>query len=462
MEDTTYLDHAGATLYSKSLIEQVSSDLKSNLFGNPHSASPSSKLSTQRIDKVRVRTLQFFKADPQDFDLVFVANATAGIKLVAEAFHDYGIDSPLGKRRGSWYGYHKDSHTSLVGVRQLASPGATCFESDSSVDDWIAGKMDVPLNRWWQASCKRHGLFAYPAQSNLNGHRLPLDWPGRLRNSPNPRHRRIYTLLDASAYVTTAQLDLINVDSAPDFTALSFYKIFGFPDLGGLIVRRQAGHMLQRRRYFGGGTVDMVITGKDGWHAKKQQDLHEQLEDGTLPFHSIIALGSALDVHERLYGSMACISRHSCELVKILHSHLCSLKHANGEVVCEIYKDSTSTYGDSKTQGPIIAFNIRDSDGEWIGKSEVERLAIKQGIHLRTGGVCNPGGIATSLTLSARELRRNFATGMRCGDDLDVLDGKPTGVVRVSLGAMSSLEDVERFVDFVKGELVEEKKRICS
>ena len=425
------------------------------MFGNPHSASPSSELSTQRIDNVRVRTLQFFKADPHDFDLVFVANATAAIKLVAEAFHDYGIDADSRKRRGFWYGYHKDSHTSLVGVRQLASPGATCFESDSSVEDWIAGKMDVPLDRWWQGTRKRQGLFAYPAQSNLNGHRLPLDWPGRIRKSSNPRHRGIYTLLDASAYVTTAQLDLSNVDSAPDFTALSFYKIFGFPDLGALIVRRQAGHMLQHRRYFGGGTVDMVITGRDGWHAKKQEDLHEQLEEGTLPFHNIVTLDSALDVHERLYGSMACISRHSCELAKILHDHLSSIKHANGKAVCEIYKDPNSAYGDGKTQGPTVAFNIRNSDGEWIGKSEVERLAITQRIHLRTGGVCNPGGIATSLTLSPRELKRNFAEGMRCGDDLDILNGKPTGIVRVSLGAMSSLEDVKQFIDFVRKTFIE-------
>jgi molybdenum cofactor sulfurtransferase len=32
--------------------------------------------------------------------------------------------------------------------------------------------------------------------------------------------------------------------------------------------------------------------------------LHDGLEDGTLPFHSILALGIAIDTHLRLYGSM--------------------------------------------------------------------------------------------------------------------------------------------------------------
>src|SRR5204862_4005701 len=100
---------------------------------------------------------------------------------------------------------------------------------------------------------------------------------------------------DAAAYATTAQLDLSNARIAPDFTALSLYKIFGFPDLGALIVRKDSGHILEQRRYFGGGTVDMVICIRDKWHSKKVERLHEKMEDGRLPSHHIIAIDSALD-----------------------------------------------------------------------------------------------------------------------------------------------------------------------
>lgn len=122
--------------------------------------------------------------------------------------------------------------------------------------------------------------------------------PARVRQASkaNP----IYTLLDAAALATTCPLDMSNSDTAPDFTTVAFYKIFGFPDLAALIVRKPAGHILQKRRYFGGGTVDMVICIDDQWHGAKdpktdqRHRLHDALEDGTLPFHAIVALVHAL------------------------------------------------------------------------------------------------------------------------------------------------------------------------
>jgi molybdenum cofactor sulfurtransferase len=50
---TIYLDHAGTALYPSSLIEKFSDDLKLHLYGNPHSANPSSAASAEAIDLVR-------------------------------------------------------------------------------------------------------------------------------------------------------------------------------------------------------------------------------------------------------------------------------------------------------------------------------------------------------------------------------------------------------------------------
>lgn len=135
------------------------------LYGNPHSESTPSKLSTARIDAAREKALRFFKADPEHFDLVFVANATAAIKLVHDCFRDHAADA----RRNWWYGYHRDAHTSVVGVREGTRMNR-CFKNDHEVNMWIeskglggAGKHDI-------------SLFAYPGQSNMTGRRLPLDW----------------------------------------------------------------------------------------------------------------------------------------------------------------------------------------------------------------------------------------------------------------------------------------------
>ncbi|MCJ1243846.1 hypothetical protein MMC30_001043 [Trapelia coarctata] len=444
LHDTTYLDHAGTTLYSRSLIDSYSKDMRSTLLGNPHSASSSSQLSAKRIGNVRHRILRLFNASPDAFDVVFVANATAGIKLVADCFREH--------TNGFWYGYHNDAHTSQVGVREVAR-NHKCFESDEEVNGWIAGHDG---NQFEQAGDSVVGLFAYPAQSNMNGRRLPLNWCGQIRNRSKGNIKAVYTLLDAAALVSTSPLDLGVCSRAPDFTVMSFNKIFGFPDLGALIVRKASGHALQHRKYFGGGTVEMVTCVKEQWHIKKENALQDQLEDGTLPIHSIIALDSALDVHKCLFGTFEQISSHTTFLTNELYNGLGALRHHNGVPVCKIYQGDGSSYGDAKTQGPIIGLNMWNSAGAWTSNAEVGKLAAIKSIHLRSGGLCNPGGIASSLGLSPWEMKRNFSAGQRCGNENDLIGGKPTGMIRLSLGAMSTLRDVRTFLDFMREFFVEE------
>lgn len=411
--------------------------MTSNLLGNPHSASASSQLSSRLMDDTRLRVLRFFNASPDEFDVVFVANATAAIKLVAEAFRD--TDG------GFWYGYHSDAHTSVVGIRELTDRGSRCFRDDAEVADWIS-RITVDVNDGQQ----QVGLFAYPGQSNMTGHRTPVDWCRQIREATISSSSRIYSLYDAASLVSTCPLDLRNVSTAPDFIALSFYKVFGFPDLGALIVRKESGDILRKRRYFGGGTVDMVITAGEQWHSKRTSSLHSSLEDGTAPFHSILALNSALSIHTQLYGSMSNVSRHTAFLASKAYEALSSLRHSNGAVVCKFYGVDIPDSGTWVNRGPLIAFNLLDSKGRWIGTSEVEKLAIVKNIQLRTGGLCNPGGIARHLDLSSDVMRKNFDSGQRCGDDNDVLDGKPVGSLRISFGAMSSWSDVANFMAFIE------------
>jgi selenocysteine lyase/cysteine desulfurase len=100
-----------------------------------------------------------------------------------------------------------------------------------------SGRLRAPLSR---RKSNQLALFAYPGQSNMTGRRLPLAWPRLLRESrPNA-----YTLLDAAALSTCTQLELDR--DQPDFTAVSFHKIFGMPDIGALIVRKASAHVLQK------------------------------------------------------------------------------------------------------------------------------------------------------------------------------------------------------------------------
>lgn len=423
--DCVYLDHAGTTLYPKSGIEAFSADLCSNLYGNPHSPSAPSQLSTKRVENVRLRVLQYFNASPEDFDVVFCANATAAMKLVTEAF------SAL---EGGWsYRYHADAHTSLVGIREIAKDHRY-FRNDIEVEDW--------LQQPRTDSETETAVFAWPAQSNLTGRRCPWEWAQKLRTA----HPNYYSLLDAAALVSTAPLDLSDVQSAPDFTVLSFYKIFGFPNLGALIVRRASGDILRGRKYFGGGTVDALTIGKNFW-ARKKEDPHSYLEDGTIPFHSIIALDSMMTAQERLYGSIHNISKHAFALGKLAYEQMSNLEHSNGRKVVHFY--GGGNYDSSLSQGPTISFNLLKPDGSWVGYAEFEKLASVKKIHLRVGGMCNPGGMEAYIGIKPWEVEQNYAAGHVCSDDHDIMNGKPTGAIRISLGAMSTVDDILAFVNFL-------------
>ncbi|CAK7216150.1 hypothetical protein SBRCBS47491_002734 [Sporothrix bragantina] len=439
LKNDIYLDHAGTTLYSRSLVDRFAADMMANLLGNPHAASASSQAAGHMIEDVRLRTLRFFNADPAEFDLVFVANATAGAKLVAEAFRALP--------GGFSYAYHQACHTSLVGVREEAQ-SSVCLPSEE-VEAWISGDFAN-----MEHAITTNTLFAYPAQSNMDGRRFPLSWAHRLRNQTDDAdsvesdvasNNRVWILLDAAAYVATSPLDLSNADTAPDFTLVSFYKIFGFPDLGGLIVRRPAEALFDSRRYFGGGTVDIVVcSSREQWHASKGgrgsdgssrsgYALHDRVEDGTLPVHNIAALGAALDTHTRLFGSMVRIAAHTSCLADRLHEGLAALRHGNGKPVCYTYSPDRRI---ENTAGPVMAFNLQNSRGAWVSLGEFDKLATLKKIHLRTGGVCNPGGVATALGLAPWEMRRNFSRGLRCGSDEggdDIVAGKPTGIIRNGL-----------------------------
>lgn len=437
----TYLDHGGTTLASKSLMDSFCMQMKASVLSNPHSDASRPSFSALMVEQTRQKVLRLFNADPNHWDVVFTANATAAVKLVMECF--------AGHERGFDYLYHCNAHTSLVGVREQAQ-NSRCLATAEEMEYWMSGGRLLPDRE----ATTRPLLFAYPAQSNMNGERLPLKWASRVRGSP--QHENTYTLLDAAALVSTTPLDLSNHVAAPDFVSMSFYKIFGFPDLGALIVRKASAHVLWRRKYFGGGTTEMIGCIDTPWVERKESTVHARLEDGTIAIRSILALSCAIDTHTNLFDGLAQVSKHTGWLAKTLHDRLAGLKHSNGMPVCHIYKAPTSKYGDSKSQGATVTFNVRKSDGSWKSGFDVGAMLRANDIHVRTGSLCNPAGMASALGLSAKDLRAAFDSGFRCNQPgADIRGDVPYGMIRATLGAMSTLGDVENLVGFVEKHLAE-------
>ena len=94
-------------------------------------------------------------------------------------------------------------------------------------------------------------------------------------------------------------------------------------------------------------------------------------------------------------------------------------------------------------------------DGRAIDHRVVEARANAANISLRTGCFCNPGGGEVALDISGTELSSCFRqpeheTHLTVDDFRLCIDGKSSGAVRVSLGLVSNLADVDRFLDFAR------------
>lgn len=106
-----------------------------------------------------------------------------------------------------------------------------------------------------------------------------------------------------------------------------------------------------------------------------------------------------------------------------------------------------------------MSFNVLRDDGSYVPyMSTVERGANQKGIYVRSGQLCNPGGIGMHLGMEKWQFQRLWQYGYRCGEGgvtgMEVYHGRPTGVVRVSMGAMTTMANIDSLLTFLREEYV--------
>ena len=342
--------------------------------------------------------LHHFNTDSTEYDVIFTSGCTAALKLLAESFPWSGVNSGGDIRKvkrltrntsqtsqtgsankflevesevlyipnithstisselndegfphcrhnidsnTSVFCYLEDNHTSVVGMREVAGlHGATlvCVTEDNVRYPSSNKAHSIELT-----TCENvppYHLFAYPAQSNFSGRKYPLNWTRDFSNGtiklPDLQSLKgtWKVVLDAASYVSTSPLDLSLY--RPHFVTLSFYKMCGYPTgLGALLVRKDCGHLLQYKEFYGGGTV-LATVSRSGYRIPRVE-VHERcsvcvcvsdkwyfivffcvcrFEDGTLPFLDIIALRHGFKTMIRIGKTMDNISQHTFQLAR--------------------------------------------------------------------------------------------------------------------------------------------------
>ncbi|CAE5957663.1 unnamed protein product [Arabidopsis arenosa] len=451
-------------------MENIFKDFTSNVFGNPHSQSDISSATSDLIADARHQVLEYFNASPEDYSCIFTSGATAGLKLVGETF-PWTQDSN--------FLYTMENHNSVLGIREYAlAQGASACAVDI---EEVANQPGQLTNSGPSIKVKHravqmrntskiqkeesrgnaYNLFAFPSECNFSGLRFNLDLvklikenpETMLQGSPFSKSKRWMVLIDAAKGCATLPPDLLEYPA--DFVVVSFYKLFGYPTgLGALLVRNDAAKLL-KKTYFSGGTVAASIADID--FVKRRERVEEFFEDGSASFLSIAAIRHGFKLLKSLTPSA--IWMHTTSLSIYVKKKLQALQHGNGAGVWVLY-GSENLKLSSHRSGPTVTFNLKRPDGSWFGYLEVEKLASLSGIQLRTGCFCNPGACAKYLDLSHSDLLSNVEAGHICWDDNDVINGKPTGAVRVSFGYMSTFEEAQKFIDFIISSFVSPPKKI--
>ena len=414
----TYLDYTGAGLAAKAQLRAHQERLGGGVFGNPHSVNPTSAASTELVESTRRAVLRHVNADPDEYAVVFTANATGAARLVGEAY-------PF--RRGSRFVLTFDNHNSVNGLREFARAGhaRTTYVPMEPPDLRVSTEVvERELSRG-------NGLFAYPAQSNFTGVQHPLEWVAVAQK------RGYDVLLDCAAFLPTNPLDLSVV--RPEFVIASWYKVFGYPTgVGCLIARRDALARL-RRPWFSGGTIKAVSV-RTRWH--EMADAEAAFEDGTLNFLAIPDVRVGLEWVAGI--GMATIGRRVRALTGWTLDRLTALRHVNGAPLVRVYGPVTT-----QARGGTVTFNVLTPDGGLVDERVVAVESAAARISLRTGCFCNPGAGENAFGVTPRSLRR--LRGVRTLDEyLEATGLAMAGAVRVSFGVASTVGDVERFVRFVE------------
>ncbi|MGZ4333796.1 MAG: aminotransferase class V-fold PLP-dependent enzyme [Gaiellaceae bacterium] len=419
-----YLDYTGAGLYADSQLREHVELLRRSVFGNPHSLNPTSAAMTGLVEQSRAAVLAFFDASPDEYVVVFTPNATGALRLVGESY-------PF--RAGDRFLLTFDNHNSVNGIREFARARG----AETTYVPSVAPELRVDeslLSRYLtEVGGDRHNLFAFPAQSNFSGVQHPLEWI-------DEAHEHGWdVLLDAAAFVPTNRLDLSR--RRPEFVALSFYKMFGWPTgIGALLARPEALAKLERP-WFSGGTIVAAFVQRE-WYQSAPGPAH--FEDGTVDFLNIPAVEIGLRHLDRV--GIDAIHAHVQTLAAVLLEALAALRHRNGAPVATIYGPRTT-----EARGATIAFNFLHPDGRIVDERYVDRIARRRNISLRTGCFCNPGAGEVAFTISRETLvGGEFGEGMTLDDYVDAIGLPSGGAIRASLGLPSNDADIERFTTFAR------------
>ena len=418
LKNRVYTDWTGAAIPPSILIDLHAKFLKENLMGNPHSHHLPSTKSMDCVQAARLDVLEYFEADPNEYDVIFTANATGAI-LILQSYMFEGGELLL----------TADNHNSVNGLREIAKRQGAIVRYSPINDELKIIESELERSLSYPRST-HNKLFCYPAKSNYSGVMHSLNWV------PLAQEKGWDVVLDAAAYSANNRLRLSKIK--PDFIPISFYKIFGYPTgIGCLIIKKEKFAKLNKR-WFSGGSILLVSVMKDFFAPETLG--YARFEDGTINFSAMQAITNGLNFMTTLGSYKERVSA----LAAWLRHELCSINEAGNFIFMH-----------SPEESDTITFSINHGGKRIIDSWEFEEFANKHNVCVRTGCFCNPG-VNEKIFGYEIDAYEKFYNDAIMPDQITIENlrkysgDKPIGSIRASFGYANNFKDVERFAEVTR------------
>ena len=412
LKGSVYIDYAGAMPLCQSQTACLA-EITSNCLGNTHSKGHLS-IPSNEIENLRSELCNMFGTNPGVYAVAFLENTSHAMKVLSDLI---SFDK-------TWsFAYLRDNHNSAFGMRVGAEKNGAKVMTTT----------DFPNDQ----EERENNFFLFPYMSNFSGRKYPLKWVSEYQK----KGKNHYVLLDSASGIVP-QLG----DEKPDFICGSLLKITGMHG-GFLMIRRDRAPMLKSPTP-AGGTVLYTCANSGAYQLLPQ--IQKQLEQGTPQYINLMLALAGIRVRKQLGGEQAILD-HIDKIGKRFEEGLLALKHSNGKPLIKFMPERTEGFGGN------FSFNMFTADGKLINHNDVNYCFTVHSIVARTGIHCNPGGMS-SLGWDDAEIEekgKEKASSGECLGSSCVIDERPVGTVRLTLGVASRMEDVETVLKVLHDQFID-------
>jgi cysteine desulfurase/selenocysteine lyase len=400
----TNLDNAASTPVLREVLDTVNEFMP--WYASVHrGAGFKSRVATQAYEDARRIVGRFVGANEREHAVIFGKNATEAVNKLAGRLPLQADDVVL----VSQLEHHSNDLPWRATKARVLHVGC---------DD--QGRFDeAHFDQLLQQHAGHVKLLAVTGGSNVTGHMPDVH---RLAVKVHAAGAQIFVDCAQLAPHRAIDIGALADPAHLDYVALSAHKLYAPFGTGALIGRRdtfEQGAPEQR----GGGTVEFVSLDDVEWAAAPE----ERDEAGSPNVVGAVALAAAVQALQRI--GMEAVARHEAELTAYALERFARI-------------DGLRVYGDADparaaSRLGVVTFNLEGLSHAYVAAV----LSTEFGIGVRNGCFCAHPYLVRLLGLSpveVQDLRRDLALGDRRA---------MPGMVRISFGAYTSFDDIDRVAD---------------